>query len=268
MLETAIIEVDSRPVRLHHRPGSPTVLLLHGYPDTLQVFSRLVPALPAAWGVVAPDFPGQGRSAASNVVSPEARGRWLGELLDSVGVESPYIVAHDMGAHAALELGLLGRAKGLVVSHALLEASQPTSWSIRLLRASRLYRVALPLVPQLVVSRCLATFLEPGSVSVALEHELRETFPSAARVTVAVCDEAEAWLARGLARFARLSVPLSLLWTKRAPHFSIDHGRALERVVPRAELRELERGGHWLAWSHPHVVVEALLDLSRQAQST
>lgn len=244
------------------------MLLLHGYPDTLNVFFRLVAELPASWGVLAVDFPGQGRSAPANTTSPEARAQWLCQLLDGFDVARVRVFAHDMGAQAALELALLGRVEALVVSHSLLDAASPCSWSIRVLRASKLYRLALPAFPQLVVSRCLATFVEPGSVPPELEAELRETFANSARLTVAACDDAEAWLSRGLERFASLTTDATLLWTKHAPHFPIDHALAFQRHLPSARLIELDSGGHWLAWSHPRAVVEALAGRQRSSSAS
>ncbi len=77
-LEVRTIQLEGSPVRLHHRPGTPTALLLHGYPDTLHVFSRLVAALPREWGVIAADFPGQGESAPHETHGPDARARPAG----------------------------------------------------------------------------------------------------------------------------------------------------------------------------------------------
>jgi pimeloyl-ACP methyl ester carboxylesterase len=43
--------------------GAPTVLLLHGFPSSSHMYRNLIPALADRYHVVAPDFPGFGRSS-------------------------------------------------------------------------------------------------------------------------------------------------------------------------------------------------------------
>jgi pimeloyl-ACP methyl ester carboxylesterase len=44
------------------RPGAPTLLLLHGFPSSSHMFRDLIPLLAEKYHLVAPDFPGFGRS--------------------------------------------------------------------------------------------------------------------------------------------------------------------------------------------------------------
>lgn len=44
-------------------PSNPTVLLLHGFPTSSQMFRNLIPELAADYHVLAPDYPGYGRSS-------------------------------------------------------------------------------------------------------------------------------------------------------------------------------------------------------------
>ena len=43
--------------------GAPTIVLLHGFPTSSQMFRNLIPALSDRFHVVAPDYPGFGNSA-------------------------------------------------------------------------------------------------------------------------------------------------------------------------------------------------------------
>ncbi|MEO1135877.1 MAG: alpha/beta hydrolase [Pseudomonadota bacterium] len=58
------IEIDG--VRVFYReagdPSRPTVLLLHGFPTSSQMFRNLIPALAENYHVLAPDYPGYGAS--------------------------------------------------------------------------------------------------------------------------------------------------------------------------------------------------------------
>jgi pimeloyl-ACP methyl ester carboxylesterase len=264
---TRRLEVEGRAVRVSHRPaeaGAPTVVLLHGYPDTLQIFARVTAALPAATGYVALDFPGQGQSEPSRVptASPEARAGWLVQVLEALAVDRCSLMAHDMGAHAALELARLDprRVARVVLAHALLDGTAATSRAIAVLRRARAYRVLLPAFPRATVARSVATFLpRERPLSTAIYEDIAAAFTSAsARNTVAACDAAEEWLQRGLARFASLPMPLTLLWGDAEAHFPRVHAERLAAIVAQARLIDVAGGWHWLAWQDPGCVVAAL----------
>lgn len=80
----------------------PDVLLVHGYPDTHQIWRRQIPALVAAgYRVIAPDTRGCGETEISekrcdyridNLVAD------LVALLDALGIDKVRLVAHDWGA--------------------------------------------------------------------------------------------------------------------------------------------------------------------------
>lgn len=61
----ATVEVDGLEIfyREAGDPERPTVLLLHGFPTSSQMFRNLIPALAERYHVLAPDYPGYGHSA-------------------------------------------------------------------------------------------------------------------------------------------------------------------------------------------------------------
>ncbi|MBN6038887.1 alpha/beta fold hydrolase [Amycolatopsis sp. 195334CR] len=111
-------------------PGS-AVLLLHGWPHTWRVWSKVLPALAAEHRVIAPDLRGQGGSRPeSSGYEPVSLARDLVGLLDALGEESASVVALDAGVHAAVALALTepARVERLVVMEALLTAEAPPWW--------------------------------------------------------------------------------------------------------------------------------------------
>lgn len=83
----------------------PTVLLLHGWPDTAQLWdevgSRLVTA---GFQVVTPDLRGCGRSSKPASVDDYHMGQLVGDVaavLDALGEERVAVVGHDWGAALA-----------------------------------------------------------------------------------------------------------------------------------------------------------------------
>jgi len=80
----------------------PDVLLVHGFPDSHQVWRHQIPALVAAgYRVIAPDIRGFGESEA-----PTGKGSYLVEnfvsdllaLLDTLEIDKVRLVSHDWGA--------------------------------------------------------------------------------------------------------------------------------------------------------------------------
>ena len=59
------VEIDGLEIfyREAGDPAQPTVLLLHGFPTSSQMFRNLIPELAGRYHVLAPDYPGYGRSA-------------------------------------------------------------------------------------------------------------------------------------------------------------------------------------------------------------
>ena len=83
----------------------PPVLLLHGWPDTADLWRNQLPVLVAAGHrVIAPDLRGYGRSAQPQEVEAYALPKVVGDavgLLDALGLERAAVVGHDWGAVVA-----------------------------------------------------------------------------------------------------------------------------------------------------------------------
>ncbi|VAI85450.1 unnamed protein product [Triticum turgidum subsp. durum] len=105
--------IEVNRVRLHVAEagpaGAPVVLLLHGFPELWYTWRHQMPALAAAgYRAVAPDMPGYGDSevpsggpdqyTALHIVGD------LVALIDSLGQERVFVVAHDWGAIIAWSL--------------------------------------------------------------------------------------------------------------------------------------------------------------------
>ena len=86
------------------RPGAPTVVALHGFTGTSLDWSEVYHHLPRAWGLLAPDLPGHGRSAL-----PVDRPFGLDETLDALSSAAAaatggprILVGYSLGGRLAL----------------------------------------------------------------------------------------------------------------------------------------------------------------------
>lgn len=101
------MKVDSSGVTLDVQvEGSgPTVLLLHGFPDSKRLWSKQVPALvDAGFRVVVPDQRGYGASDKPTDIDAYSIPLLAIDataILDAVGVDRAHVVGHDWGAAVA-----------------------------------------------------------------------------------------------------------------------------------------------------------------------
>lgn len=165
MLETTIEMHRGRRVRVAQLGNGPPLILLHGYPDTLQVWSRLAPLLSAAHRVIAFDWPGMGQSEAwPGGATPFDMAERLRTLLDDWQLDKATVLGMDMGGQPALVFAARHRqrVRSLVVMNSLVQWDEKTSWEINLLRRFGWNRFALHYLPGMVFGRALRTFLAPG----------------------------------------------------------------------------------------------------------
>lgn len=100
-------------------PGRPAVLLLHGAAldhSTWQWQARYLAH--HGYAVVAPDYPGHGRSPGAARASVESLADWAADLLASLGRPRAFVAGHSLGSLVALELALRhpGRVAALVLA--------------------------------------------------------------------------------------------------------------------------------------------------------
>ena len=99
----------------------PTVVLVHGYPDSKEVWSEVASRLAEEWHVVLYDVRGHGRSTAP---SPLRGGFTLEKLTDdflavadAVSPDRPvHVVGHDWGSVQAWEFATVKRTEGRIAS--------------------------------------------------------------------------------------------------------------------------------------------------------
>ncbi|CAB3810018.1 alpha/beta fold hydrolase [Paraburkholderia fynbosensis] len=94
-------------VRLAYRRSGPpdarpTVLLLHGWPQTSWAWRHVMPLLSRDFDVIAPDLPGFGDSSRpESGFDKKTIARRLHELVDALGITQVAVVGHDLGGHIA-----------------------------------------------------------------------------------------------------------------------------------------------------------------------
>jgi pimeloyl-ACP methyl ester carboxylesterase len=100
--------------------SKPTVLLMHGTPNSARMFRDVVPELSQIAHVIACDLPGFGESDVLPDPSFPAFGRAVSELLERLGIGQLFVYLHDFGAPVGFHIAMQApeRVLGLIIQNA------------------------------------------------------------------------------------------------------------------------------------------------------
>lgn len=274
-LRTRVIESDGG------RAGDPLVLI-HGVGGWAENFRPVMKPL-AATGrrVVALDLPGFGESE-----RPRAKVKYFGPddafyprfviaAMDALGIERAHLVGNSMGGAVAYMTAVTApeRTRSLVLAAAG-GIGLDVAFFLRACAFPGFGLIArLPRSPR-TARRVLATcFHDPARIP---EEMLREaeryggaSFPEFVRALAAGVglrgvrrDLRDAWIARA----DRFSGPVLVLWGREDRVLPVTHVDAIHAVVPRAEVRIIERCGHLPMAERPEEFLAATLPFLDRAE--
>ncbi len=90
--------------------GAPTVLLLHGFPTSSQMFRNLIPALADRYHVVAPDYPGYGHSSMPDrekyAYTFDNLAKTVDAFTEKLGLKTYALYVQDYGAPVGYRLAV------------------------------------------------------------------------------------------------------------------------------------------------------------------
>lgn len=256
MLPTFIETLEGgRKLRVARMGAGQPVLLLHGYPDNLQVWCELAPRLATRFQVIAIDWPGMGESDPwPGGATPMHLGKRIGTLLDHWKIKRAHLIAMDMGAQPALAYAAQNpqRVASVVAMNSLVLWDEETSWEISLLRKFGWNRFILKNLPRVVFARAERTFLPRGA---RLPADLRADFwncfrRAEVRSTIAkMCAGYQGTLPQLPDLYERIERPTLVLWAENDQHFPVDQARRLHAIITHSQFQIVPRGEHWMAWS-------------------
>ncbi len=258
--------VDGSLVRTARLGQGPPLVLVHGYPETLQIFCRLAPQLAARHQVFAFDWPGQGYSERlGDDASQAGLAAQLARLVEHWGLQRFTLVAQDMGAPPALRYAAdhPDRVERVVVMNSLLFGDAATSREIAIMRTSGLQRLAFSWTPDLVYQQCKRTFLPAGAdIPASLEADFSGAFQrgEVRRWLSRMCDAYEAAMSEQPAHYWKVQAPVLALWAEHDHHFPLEQAHRLVQLRPQTRLVVVPGGEHWMVWSRASWVAAAIGD--------
>lgn len=255
---TTTLQVTDATITLDDVGEGLPVLLLHGFPATRYLWSRVAPLLAAGFRVLVPDLVGYGASDAPAGVRIDmaSQARWLLEALDALGVARAVVVAHDVGS-AAAQLMVTG-APQRIRALAVLDGVYAAEWAMEAIASIQAWDPAEARRLHPLLARRIATSGPLREMLTAYEGEL-----GGLRLIRASRD-LDPRQTEQIGEALRLSgVPALVLWGERDVFLPIDAvGRPLAEVL-RAALIRLP-GGHFTPLDCPDDVARALCDFLRR----
>lgn len=265
MLETSFEIVEGHRVRYARCGAGSPIVLLHGYPETLQIFSALAPLIEDAHEVWAFDWPGMGASEPwSGGASPVQMSERAIRLMDHFGIDRACLLGTDMGGQPALVAAAMWpeRVERLVVMNSLVFGDASTSWEIRVLRERGWNRFLIDKLAWAVFLRAERTFLPRGC---RLPADLRADFWDHFRRTSVrayisrMCAGYQGFLPKLPGYYERIRCPTLVLWGLRDKHFPPIQAERLQQAVGGATLDLVPDGHHWMMWNQAQHIAPRLL---------
>ena len=264
-------------------PGGEMAILLHGFPEGAESWTRQVAALAGAGALaVAPDMRGYGMSDAPQHVEDYAIDRLVEDvagLIKAFGRDSAHVAGHDWGAivawfFASAHPEMTKSLTVLSVGHpAAVSAATATDDDQR----TRSEYIGLFLQEGKAESvlgeddfRRLRAMFKPGPNPGAVPRAVIETFARSVsrpgRLTAAL-NYYRANLARGkgwsgIARNIKVTAPTVLMWGDHDPALGrLQAETTAEHMTGDYRLEVLEGAGHWLQFERPGEVGRTLVNV-------
>jgi pimeloyl-ACP methyl ester carboxylesterase len=145
------IAVDGATVHVRDAGHGPTIMLVHGFPETSAVFAGLVPLLADRYRVLAVDLPGFGGSEAFRGFASVDHAAALAELIETLHAGPVHLLGQDVSG--ALTYRLAATRPDLVASWTAVETVLPgfgfetlagAAWYIGMLAAPGAAELLLP----------------------------------------------------------------------------------------------------------------------------
>lgn len=273
------VEVDG--VHIFYReagnPGAPSVLLLHGFPTSSHMFRHLIPLLADKYHVVAPDYPGFGRSDSPSPDTFAYTFEQLSEIMerftDKLGLTSINLYMQDYGGPVGFRIAVRrpelfasfiiqnanayteGFGRGVLELNAVQDSGDKIKLNAaidRMISYEGIRQQYLNGVPDTSRISPDAYLLDHIFVEQEgrkeIQRQLMANYPSN-------FEKYPEWQAY----FRKQQPPALILWGKNDSIFIAAGAKAYLKDLEKAQLHLLD-GGHFVLEEHPHLMADLIRD--------
>jgi haloalkane dehalogenase len=258
------------------KAGGPPLVLMHGFPDDLHLYDRVVPHLRAARQVVTFDFLGWG-SSDKPAGYPYTATNQTGDLdavIDQLGLERMVLVAHDASGPPAIDWALAhpDRVAGLVLLNTYYQ------WTPGLRRPEAIFLYSTPVLRNLarfvmrrspaldrrLYSWQVGRFVRDADVRRELVPEFYRRFLPARPAFWRLNDDLLGTALsrrRRVAEVRRFSRPVRIVFGAADPYLNVRVARRFHELFPNSELFLLPTARHYVQVDEPAEVARLILEL-------
>jgi pimeloyl-ACP methyl ester carboxylesterase len=269
MLDITDVVIDG--VRCAVRDSDPkgrreAVVFVHGNPGPMDDWDDLFPEAAKFARAVAMDMPGYGRADHPRRFEYTVQGyaRYLGKLLEHLGVEQAHLVLHDFGG---------GWGLGWAVEHPR-NVKSVTLINTGVLRGYRWHKLAriwqTPVLGELfqlaVTPRAFKMGLDRANPKPMPQHFadriLRHADWGHRRAVLALyraTRDPDALVGPFVPVLRSLDLPACVVWGAEDPYLSVEYAERQKETFPRAEVHVLPGLGHWPFIDDPERVKAACI---------
>lgn len=244
-------------------PGRPTLIMIHGFANSLQSFRLLAPRLADCCRVVALDLPGYGLSdkPVDHDYHNGPQAEVVIRMARTLGLERPVYVGHSLGGAIALQAAVRDpQVRGLVLLNpGIISTGVP-----------KIVQVTLPPLPRLSAKMFASRefrseFLRKSYVdpSIVTEQVIDDVMLAARSegymdgMTSLMAQYAEG---EEIALAARVRVPVLIPWGDQDRNKPLSEADALQALLPGSTLVRFAGAGHYVHEEEPDGVARAIRD--------
>jgi len=243
-----IIDLEGQMIRYRESGPSdaPSLVLLHGFTDSLHTWDALVDALDDDFHVLRPDLPGHGLSGPNpeGDYSNAALVDFVGAFLDATGTQDAILVGNSLGGLAAWRYAAGSDAvQGLVL---LAPGGVPHNGvGDTPLDVPAMLKFYLKGAPEAGVKAALqAMYADPSKVTEARVTEFRDMMKEGGHGDAFVARAAAFALPDPAREMNKITVPTIVIWGAQDVVLPPAHAEVFAQNIAGAEIMILEKVGH------------------------
>lgn len=243
----------------------PPVVLVHGTPAWSYLWREVVPLLVRKHTVHVWDLLGFGDSRSGPGIAPSIarQAQTLAELVAHWGIESPFLVGHDIGGGIVLRAHLIEGvpARRLALLDAAVLGPWNTPFTEHLYNHADAYRTMPPHIFADIIAPRMRT---------ATHRAMPDEVADAYLAPWAGLEGQQRWMDQVTAvhfddtrdvvdRFDQIIAPTLVLWGEHDTWLDSTTGDRLAAAIPGAQRKTITGAGHFVAEDNPHDTAQALL---------
>lgn len=256
-------------------PSGASIILMHGFPDSLHLYDLVAPLLAKERQVIAFDFLGWGNSdkPVDHTYDVASLRHDLEAVIDYFGLEKAVLVVHDASGQPGIDYALdnPGRVAELVLLNTYYGPSDKLvpPPAIDRFSTAGIMRNLLVFGANRSDGRWQSGFMDQveqffedeevrGTYLPLFAHQALKIRPAFFGLNQVLRDEIAAREER-LNALRKLTVPTKIIFGAEDPFLNVDVAREFHEILPNSELHLVKGGAHYVQLDRPSTVADFIL---------